>query len=630
MSIVRDFWNNVIGTADDAVDSAKQTVDTVTDNSAAVVNTVTDNATATVNTVTNNATATVNTVTNNAAATVNTVTDNVAATINTGTDIAAATINSLTDNAEVRSLTANAATAVKTTTDDAATAVKTTTDDAATAVKTTTDDAATVVKTTTDDAATTVKTTADDAATTVKTATDDASAEVTAAKNLVSGAIDTVTDTATGVAKTVTDTVSSEVQTVTDDASAAVATAKDLTSGAIDTVTDTAAGVAKTVTDTVSEEAQAAKDTISSAINVVEKEASAAVDTGKGVVSATVDAVEGAFSSASKGGQFTFAEVTLTKFQVGQFVQGSITIEGAVEFKPTVAPTGPGPSDKEVQAAVKPIIDDLWSQVKKNFKWVGDVTVKGDKKSIGISATLITTSTTYGPVTFEFKGFDFGVGSTGPKATVAGVGVDVPVIKQRINDVDYTIAVNASSGLGFGLSPAGLAEFGIDVGVEVLADIAVACIPLAAAAAIFAAGYFEIEEGEDIGEISLEATKALQAYAQSYANVMAGGSPAGGNGSAEGAAKAKADLAKLKAQYNDEELVVQKAKEAGIYSKVVAAAKPQFRAAAEAAFKKKHELRVEVFGMPPSFDDILDARLAHVGDASDEKSVDTRDKDGNI
>ncbi len=314
MSIVRDFWNNVVGTADGAVDSVQQTVsttvDTVTDNASSAVKTVTDNAAAEVQTVTNTASTVVNRVTDNASAAVKSATENAAAEVQTVTNIASGVVNTVTDNASaavstatdnaaarVKTVTSNASAAIKSVTDnpdvlsatdDASAAINTATDDASTAIKNTTDDAASAVKTTADDAAAGIKTVTDDATTVVKTTTDDASAAIKTTTDDASAAIKTATDDASSAVKTATDDASAAIKTTTDDASAAVKEARDRVSGAIDSAT----AEVNAATDDASAAVKGARDFVSGEIDAV-------TDSASGVVKSVAGDPEGAVGAAA-------------------------------------------------------------------------------------------------------------------------------------------------------------------------------------------------------------------------------------------------------------------------------------------------------------------------------------------
>jgi len=507
--------------------------------------------------------------------------------------------------------------------------------DAADAVKDTASAAVDTVKDTASAAADTVQDAAssavDTASAAVDTAKDTASAAAAAVQDAASSAVDTASaavdtakDTASAAAAAVqdaassaVDTASAAVDTAKDTASAAAATVQDAASSAVDTVKETASAVgdaASAAVDTVEDAASAAVDTVkdaaSSAIDSVQDAASSAVDSGKAAVSAAVKAVESAVSGASVGGQFKFGEVPLSPaFSVGQYIEGQVKGSGTVKFKAAGAHTGAGPSDQEVEAALKPVVDDLFAELRQNFKWVGGVTVKGDKKSIGISATLFKTSTKIGPVTYEFKGADLGFGTSGPKVSLFSLGMSYPPFPpQIINSIEYEVAISGSAGVEFKLNPAGVAEFAIEEGVVLLGDVLVLAAPLAFVVVGFAGAYLEIQEGYDEGEISAAAGVALRDFMKSYMAVMSGDPPLGGAAGGAGKDQAVKDLATLKAKGKDAETVV--AQHYGeFWRAAVDAVKPKFRDAAVAAFTKKHALKVKVLGVPPSFAGVVDAYM---------------------
>jgi hypothetical protein len=93
---------------------------------------------------------------------------------------------------------------------------------------------------------------------------------------------------------------------------------------------------------------------------------------------------------------------------------------------------------------------------------------------------------------------------------------------------------------------------------------------------------------------------------------MAGkGGGAGTAAGAQGAGKAMSDLEGLKAKF-PEAVVSDKVKEAGLRSKIVAAAKPQFRANAIKQWQDKHWIMNKLVGVDHNFVTILDLCLAKV------------------
>ena len=374
---------------------------------------------------------------------------------------------------------------------------------------------------------------------------------------------------------------------------------------------------------------------------------------------------DGGGGEGGVGGSLSFeysnGEVKIAEFPVGPYVKGEVTFkptakvsaskEGGGEAKPAGGegakpdaggkpkdPTGAPDEKKEVEDGVKKQIDAAPAKIggkPVEAEAGGGIKYDKHKKSVTLGGSF-SLSSDFGPAKVELAPLEVSIASWDPKGGLSGpkIGasaqVTFPVWKTNIHG--WKVEVTVAGGVGVEFTPnwVDIAAWVMsDVGAAALADIALVCVPAASAAAVFAGLYFAQQEGEDIGQISAAATKALQAYCQSYANVITGGAPAGGDGSAEGAAKATADLATLKANY-PEPIVQQKAQEAGIYSKVVEAARPAFRARAEEEFKKKHAIRTALFGVPSDFYDNLDTRLGHVGNQSEEKSVGTRNDDGSI
>lgn len=179
--------------------------------------------------------------------------------------------------------------------------------------------------------------------------------------------------------------------------------------------------------------------------------------------------------------------------------------------------------------------------------------------------------------------------------------------------------------------PVKIAQYVVEtVGTEALASIGALALPAAMAAIIILELRYAEQSGQDISELSTTAIQTVMHYASSYGAVMIGGPATVGPGSAEAAAKARADLEILKTKHVFEPVIKAKAKEGGIYSKVAAEAKPKARAAAEAEYIKRHPWRVKVFGVPPLFYDVLDTSLRNVGSEHDERWLGVRDAQGGI
>ncbi len=267
------------------------------------------------------------------------------------------------------------------------------------------------------------------------------------------------------------------------------------------------------------------------------------------------------------------------------------------------------------------------------LKGTGEWTTKGGKISVGITLSdkfLGDYKVSLKPI--EVSLVKWKTGET-PEILVASVGADLTIPEfEHVTQSGLRFLVEMKPGLSVDITPdyISIGEWVLEqLGAEALAAIGALALPAASAAVIVAAFYYGEQEGRDIGWITFDAAKALQNYSQSYANVMTGTEPTAGAGGAEGAQRAQTDLSDLKQKY-PEEVVTKKVREAGIYGKVVDIAKPLFRERAIEEFKKRHSIRVALFGIPPSFYENLDARLTHIGSKSDEKWIGTRDDEGNI
>jgi hypothetical protein len=318
-----------------------------------------------------------------------------------------------------------------------------------------------------------------------------------------------------------------------------------------------------------------------------------------------------AFGGASKTISFSFASFTLAKVPVGEYVMCEVKVEGAVEVEPEVVPDdAAAPSEEEVKKAVKLDVDALWAEVKANFKWEGvsSVGAKGDKKSVSVSATFFVASTRIGNVSFAFKGLELAFGSEGPKATVAGLEVGVPVYELQVGSIKYKVKILASGATEFSLNPAALALIGIEAGAAVVADIIIMATPIAFIVVAVVGSYFSITEAYDEAEIGAEAGEAMRNYVNSYMSVMSGGAGLGGPGGGDGKARGEGDLANLKVKYKDPETAVAQNYNK-IWRAIVDEIKPKFKALAINEFKKKHETRVKYFGVPPSLEVVIDAYM---------------------
>jgi hypothetical protein len=179
--------------------------------------------------------------------------------------------------------------------------------------------------------------------------------------------------------------------------------------------------------------------------------------------------------------------------------------------------------------------------------------------------------------------------------------------------------------------PVKIAQYVLEaVGAEALVSIGALVLPAAMATIIILELKYAEESGADMGALSTTAMATVMHYASSYGAVMTGAEPTQGPGAPEAAAKAKADLEGLKAKFTHEPIVKEKAKEAALYGKVSAEAKPKAKEKAIEEYKKRHPWRTKVFGVPGPFIDLLDTKLNNVGNQRDEQWLGVRDDKGNI
>jgi hypothetical protein len=123
--------------------------------------------------------------------------------------------------------------------------------------------------------------------------------------------------------------------------------------------------------------------------------------------------------------------------------------------------------------------------------------------------------------------------------------------------------------------------------------------------------------GDEIAERTEKAKTSAVNFVRSYEAVIKGGQPTGGEGAAEGGAKAQSVLSEVdKAGRVPVQVFIEKAKEHDLYSEAIQQAKPVIREAAIKAYWSDHGFEARIYGDSGSnyrlFVRVLDAKLSNI------------------
>jgi hypothetical protein len=255
------------------------------------------------------------------------------------------------------------------------------------------------------------------------------------------------------------------------------------------------------------------------------------------------------------GGQFSFPGIALPRdpgFPVGTVAFGQFAGKLSVKFKPTLLSAAKAPKAAEAEPGIKTICNEIYENA--SFKWFGGVTVKGDTKSAGVSASFLKVSTKVGEVTLEFKAFEIGLDIKKiVKASIGGTSANFPAFDRDLNGVKYEIIISLGGALEVSPSPAAILAIGgaASGAILLVIDVALVTGPPLAAAAVIGVGIVMAGEKGKRDALIIEGAIDARGAAQDYAFTMTGseGNSPGPRAKAAVAA-AKAELAKVAASQN--------------------------------------------------------------------------------